>query len=113
MLGDNKHAFKLAKQIRSDFPNSDLGTATWVRNAPEHKSFEKIEKDIAPHLRKGIETAFALSWRALKAGELPKAEEYGRAALADGETSPLLLENLGIVLLEASQAEAVAQYAVR
>jgi len=113
MLGENQRAFDLSVQVRSDFPTSDLGTATWIRSASDEMMFDEIEGDIARHLRQNVETAFALSVRASKSGKFGKAEEYARTALADDEDSAMLLENLGIVLLESSRVEAAAQYAER
>ncbi|MEX2140767.1 MAG: hypothetical protein WD894_16005 [Pirellulales bacterium] len=109
ILKDSGHAFQLAQGICSDFPNSDLARATWIRNAPDDWSFTKLEAATPPHVRGAVETASALAWRAMSENDLTPAELYARSALAHDPNSRALLEQLGLILLESVRREAAAQ----
>ncbi len=111
MLGECEHAFGLAAGICADFPNSDLAHATWVRNAPADMPFAKLEAAVPTQVRMAVETASALSWRALLAGDSAPAETYARTAYSHNEKSRQLVEQLGIVLFESARREAAQQYA--
>ena len=111
ILGDCTLAFQLAAGICADFPNSDLGHATWVRNAPADMSFASVEAGVPRVDRAAVNTACALSYRALDAGETTAAETYARVALEHDKKSRMLREQLAVVLLQAAKREAAGQYA--
>lgn len=110
MLEEYPLAFKLAAGICEDFPNSDLAHAIWVRSAPINMSFEDVEAEVPSQLRSAIDTAFALSWRALHTDDLTLAESYARTALTHDEKNRHLLEQLGVILFESGRREAASQY---
>lgn len=111
MLGECEHAFGLAGEICVDFPSSDLAHATWVRNAPADMPYAAVEAGVPKQVRMAVETASALCWRALQAGDFALAESYARTAFRHDEKSRQLAEQLGIVLLAAAKQEAAGQYA--
>ena len=111
MLGDSTQAFQLAEAICSDFPNPDLGRATWVRNAPRNRPFATVEASVPAQLRAAVETASALCWRSLQEGDVASAERYARTALMEDKNSRPLLEQLALVLFELVRKDAAAQHA--
>ncbi len=110
MAGDSELAFRLAAEICVIFPRSDLAHATWVRSAPESMPFVEIELHVPRAICKEVESAHALSCRALNDGNLESAEQYARIALICDKAARPLREQLAITLLEAARRDAAAQY---
>src|ERR1039458_8356301 len=65
------------------FPNSTRIRSMWIQSAPQEKTYEELLDATPAYIRKDDEVASALCRRALACGQLDRAIEHAKDAVAD------------------------------
>ena len=99
ILGERERAFKLADELRKEFPRSARAMEAFIRSAPDSTSLKSLEESVPRNLFQKDEVVVALTYRALDSDDLQKAEDFVRAATDRGchASTPWLL--LGQIVL--------------
>jgi tetratricopeptide (TPR) repeat protein len=99
-LGEPKRAYDLAVAVLKDHPLCALATVARLRSAPADAPFAELEESVPLSLRDEPDVAFALSLRAMGAGELEAAERLARLALRKGADVPQFKDWLGGAIIQ-------------
>jgi cellulose synthase operon protein C len=98
--GNSASAFERAKQVINRDPTSYHAAAVILDTAPREVGLAELEALIPVALHDRVDIQIGFSLRARKGGEVTKAEEYARRAVALGTDDLRALSTLAEVLLE-------------
>lgn len=109
-LGEEEKAYQLSCGILEEHPTCTLAIVMRVRCAPPNVPIQSLEQEIPAAVREEMDILHALSWRALKSGDVIAAERFCRTALKHQPDSTELQEQLAAIVVQAaSQAKLANQ----
>ena len=83
LLLQEKETREKAAAAIERFPNSTRIRSLWIQSAPQEKTYEELLDATPAYIRKDDEVASALCRRALACGQLDRAIEHAKDAVAD------------------------------
>ena len=83
LLLQEKETREKAAAAIERFPNSTRIRSLWIQSAPQEKTYEELHDATPAHVRKDDEVASALCRKALACGQLDRAIEHAKDAVAD------------------------------
>ena len=109
-LDEEERAYQLSCGILEEHPSCTLAIVMRVRCAPPNVPIQSLEQAIPAAVREEMDILHALSWRALKSGDVIAAERFCRTALKHQPDSTELQEQLATIVVQVeSQAKLANQ----
>ena len=110
LLGKRDQAFKLADELRKEFPNSPRVLEAFIRSAPPSMSLRSLLALVPEDRLNKEEIAVALADRALDAQEIDDAERLVRIVTDRGSPSPVPWLLLGYIVFQSEAAKTQRSY---